>query len=122
MVPHRRPQIKLLQNVGWRTIQCFTAIQVASTVLIFGIAQFADWGYVFPALVCACVPLRERVVSRVTLPLQTSNMSIHSGKQKTIMKYTTGILPGRQDFHAAGILMPSEPSPSNPDKEGMSTL
>jgi hypothetical protein len=64
MVPHRRPQIKLLQNVGWRTIQCFTAIQVASTVLIFGIAQFADWGYVFPALVCACVPLCERVVSR----------------------------------------------------------
>jgi hypothetical protein len=36
------------------------------------------------------------------------------------MEYT--ILPGRHDFHAAGILMPNEPSPSNPDKEGMSTL
>jgi hypothetical protein len=139
MVPKKRPRIKLLQNVGWRTIQCFTAIQVASAVLIFGIAQFADWGYVFPALVCACVPLRERVVSyfftvedlkyldpfgETEDEYDAERREVYDAERRADVdpvEYT--VLPGRHDFHTADIrLMPNvvddhELSPSNSDED-----
>jgi hypothetical protein len=84
------------------------------------------------------VPLCERVVSRyfTVADLQyldpfeeteddyeAERREVYNAERRVDMdpvEYT--ILPGRHDFHAAGILMPNEPSPSNPDKEGMSTL
>jgi hypothetical protein len=45
MLPKRRPLIDVVAKTSsWRTVQYFTALQVASAVLIFGIAQFASVG------------------------------------------------------------------------------
>jgi hypothetical protein len=46
-------------------VKLFTFIQVALASIIFGVAQFASIGYIFPALVCACVPIRQYVLTRI---------------------------------------------------------
>jgi hypothetical protein len=46
MLPKKRPAgIPIVQKVtSWRTVQYFTLVQIASAILIFGIAQFATIG------------------------------------------------------------------------------
>lgn len=66
MLPKKRPQIPVVTMVSsWRIVQMFTAIQVACAALVFGIAQFASVGYIFPALIAALVPVRSYIVSRL---------------------------------------------------------
>jgi hypothetical protein len=83
------------------------------------------------------VPLRERVVLHYFTvadlqyldPFEETEDNYEAGVAKYTMLNAEAMwilwstLSCLDDmFHAAGILMPNEPSPSNPDKEGMSTL
>mmetsp|Transcript_15955 Transcript_15955/g.44710 ORF Transcript_15955/g.44710 Transcript_15955/m.44710 type:complete len:800 (-) Transcript_15955:55-2454(-) len=66
MLPKKRPNIPIVTNVSsWRTVQIFTLVQVACAALIFGVAQFASVGYIFPALVAALVPFRIMVLPKI---------------------------------------------------------
>ena len=40
----KRPQIPIVKNVNWRTVQLFTALQIVCAAIIFGVAQFASVG------------------------------------------------------------------------------
>ena len=65
ILPKRRPQIPVVREVKWRTVQLFTAIQFACAFCIFAVAQFAEIGYIYPALLTALVPFRAYILSRV---------------------------------------------------------
>ena len=60
----KRPQIPVVTQVQWRTVQAWTAVQAAFTFLIFAIAQFASFGYIYPALLTALVPFRSYILER----------------------------------------------------------
>jgi hypothetical protein len=61
----RRPRIPVVREVAWRTVQYWTAIQALCSFAIFAVAQFADFGYVYPALLVLLVPLRSYVLERL---------------------------------------------------------
>jgi hypothetical protein len=65
ILPKRRPQIPVVREVKWRTVQLFTAVQFACAFLIFAVAQFAEIGYIYPAMLTALVPFRAYILSRV---------------------------------------------------------
>eukprot|EP00934_Nitzschia_sp_Nitz4_P002737 Nitzschia sp. Nitz4//scaffold103_size77763//2583//4601//NITZ4_005434-RA/size77763-processed-gene-0.0-mRNA-1//1//CDS//3329532295//2727//frame0 len=66
MLPKKRPQIPVVAKVSsWNVTRAYTAVQVSCAVLVFGIAQFAEVGYIFPALIALLVPLRSYGVSRM---------------------------------------------------------
>ncbi|ACI65724.1 predicted protein, partial [Phaeodactylum tricornutum CCAP 1055/1] len=65
IVSKKRPPIPVVREVPWRTVQCWTVIQLSLAFLIFGVAQFADIGYIYPALLTALVPVRSYVMERI---------------------------------------------------------
>mmetsp|Transcript_20933 Transcript_20933/g.45469 ORF Transcript_20933/g.45469 Transcript_20933/m.45469 type:complete len:660 (+) Transcript_20933:306-2285(+) len=60
----KRPGIPVVAKVQWKNTIAWTLIQAGCAFLIFGIAQFADFGYIYPALLTALVPFRSYVLSR----------------------------------------------------------
>ena len=64
MYAKRRPQIPVVRNVPWNTVQLWTAVQAMCALCIFAVAQFASVGYLYPALLTALVPLRSYVLSK----------------------------------------------------------
>jgi hypothetical protein len=65
VAPSMRPGIPVVSKVSkWRQTQLYTFIQLACAMTVFAVAQFADFGYIYPALLTALVPLRSYVVSR----------------------------------------------------------
>jgi boron transporter len=64
----KRPQIPVVRNVAWHTVQYWTAIQAACALAIFAIAQFASIGYLYPALLTALVPVRSYILERLFSP------------------------------------------------------
>jgi hypothetical protein len=65
ILPKNRPNIPVVTQVSnWRTVQLFTAIQLFCACLIFAIGQFTDFGYIYPALLTALVPIRSYILSR----------------------------------------------------------
>lgn len=60
----KRPEIPVVREVNWTTVQVFTAVQFACAFSIFAVAQFADIGYLYPALLTLLVPFRSVVLSR----------------------------------------------------------
>jgi hypothetical protein len=64
MVEKKRPAIPVVREVQWRTVQAFTAIQAVCALTIFAVAQFAEVGYIYPALLTALVPFRSYVLCR----------------------------------------------------------
>jgi len=85
---------------------------------IFGVAQFASVGYIFPALVAALVPIRSFFVSRVFAeddlvyldPMGETEEEAHdervkySQRQLSIDEVEHTDQPGFSDFHAEGIM------------------
>eukprot|EP00978_Attheya_sp_CCMP212_P018870 scaffold52139_cov53-Attheya_sp.AAC.2 len=115
MLAKKRPNIPIVREVKWRTVQIFTGIQVACAGLIFGIAQFAEWGYVFPALVCACVPFSKYVLVRLFSkedlkyldPVGESEeeylverKEMHEAMRRPSIDSVDIALPGWSEFHA----------------------
>ncbi|KAL3939778.1 MAG: hypothetical protein SGBAC_005555 [Bacillariaceae sp.] len=69
MYAKKRPPIPVVAKTSsWRVVQYYTAIQFGLALVTFSIAQFATWGYVFPALIALYVPVRSFVVSRLFSP------------------------------------------------------
>ena len=68
MMEKNRPAIPVVREVNWRTVQYFTAIQFACAFCVFAVAQFAEIGYIYPALLTALVPFRSFVLSRFFKP------------------------------------------------------
>lgn len=64
MYAKKRPQIPVVRRVEWKTVMLWTMVQAACALLIFAIAQFADFGYIYPALLTALVPFRSFVLRR----------------------------------------------------------
>lgn len=65
MYAKKRPPIPVVSKTSdWSVVQYYTAIQVGLAAITFGIAQFATWGYVFPALIAIFVPFRIFIVSK----------------------------------------------------------
>ena len=54
----KRPQIPVVRNVAWSTVQYWTAIQALCAMTIFGVAEFAPIGYLYPVLLALLVPFR----------------------------------------------------------------
>jgi hypothetical protein len=65
MLAKRRPKIPVVAEVKWRTVQLWTFIQALCAFSIFAIAQFADVGYIYPALLTALVPIRSYILDRL---------------------------------------------------------
>lgn len=65
MVEKKRPNIPVVRNVNWRIVQVWTAIQAACALTIFAVAQFAEVGYIYPALLTALVPFRSYILDRL---------------------------------------------------------
>ncbi|CAJ1932571.1 unnamed protein product [Cylindrotheca closterium] len=66
MRPKRRPPIPAVAKTSsWRVVQLYTFIQFSLMAVTFGIAQFATWGYAFPALIACYVPVRSFVVPKL---------------------------------------------------------
>mmetsp|Transcript_46056 Transcript_46056/g.111546 ORF Transcript_46056/g.111546 Transcript_46056/m.111546 type:complete len:613 (-) Transcript_46056:89-1927(-) len=69
MYAKKRPPIPVVAKTSsWRVVQHYTAIQFGLAIVTFSIAQFATWGYVFPALIALYVPVRSFIVSRLFSP------------------------------------------------------
>eukprot|EP00980_Cylindrotheca_fusiformis_P007791 scaffold1669_cov129-Cylindrotheca_fusiformis.AAC.2 len=65
MYSKKRPPIPVVaETSNWRVVQYYTTIQVGLSLITFGVAQFASWGYIFPALIACFVPFRVYVISR----------------------------------------------------------
>uniref|UniRef100_A0A7R9VY74 Bicarbonate transporter-like transmembrane domain-containing protein n=1 Tax=Pseudictyota dubia TaxID=2749911 RepID=A0A7R9VY74_9STRA len=64
ILPKKRPAVPVVRKVKWRTVQLFTFVQVVCAGTIFAIAQFASFGYIYPALLAILVPLRSFVLTR----------------------------------------------------------
>ena len=118
MYAKKRPQVPIVVNVKWRTVQLYTMIQVGCGAAIFGVAQFASVGYIFPALVAALVPVRSYIVSRCFAeedlkyldPIGETEEEAHEEKRKYVEQHRASIarasvvdLPGFSDFHALGM-------------------
>jgi hypothetical protein len=64
MLPEKRPNIAIVAKISsWRTVQTYTAIQVMVGGVTYGVANFTEYGYIFPVLIAACVPLRSLVLN-----------------------------------------------------------
>lgn len=65
MLAKKRPDIPIVQNVKWTTVQFYTFVQAACGLTVFAVAQFASVGYIYPALLTILVPFRSFILSRV---------------------------------------------------------
>ncbi|CAB9531062.1 bicarbonate transporter-like protein 11 [Seminavis robusta] len=65
MMAKKRPDIPIVREVKWSTVQIYTFVQAACGLSVFAVAQFASVGYIYPALLTALVPLRSYILSRV---------------------------------------------------------
>jgi hypothetical protein len=64
MLPKKRPNIAIVTKISnWRSVQRYTAIQVMVGGVTYGVAKFTEYGYIFPVLIAACVPLRSLVLN-----------------------------------------------------------
>jgi boron transporter len=68
MAAKKRPHIPVVRYVDWNTVQYWTAIQVILTTVIFGVAQFAEVGYIYPALLVTLCPIRSYILQRLFRP------------------------------------------------------
>jgi hypothetical protein len=69
MLPKKRPNIAIVSKISnWRTVQGYTAIQVMIGGVTYGVANFTEYGYIFPVLLAACVPLRSLVLNFMFSP------------------------------------------------------
>jgi hypothetical protein len=64
MLAKKRPQIPVVREVPWKTVQIWTFIQGALALGVFSIGQFTSVGYLYPALLTALVPFRTYVLTR----------------------------------------------------------
>ncbi|KAL9186318.1 hypothetical protein ACHAXT_005556 [Thalassiosira profunda] len=117
MYAKKRPQVPIVANVNWRTVQLYTLVQVCCGAAIFGVAQFASVGYIFPALVAALVPIRSFFVSRCFSekdleyldPISETEEEAHEEKVKylehkaSIDEAEVADMPGFSDFKAVGM-------------------
>ena len=65
MMAKKRPKIPVVQYCNWSTVMIWTAIQAACAFAVFGVAQFASVGYIYPALLTALVPFRSYILDRM---------------------------------------------------------
>jgi hypothetical protein len=65
MAASKRPAIPVVRQVKWRTVQYWTLVQLACAFTVFGVAQFASIGYLYPAFLTALVPFRSFVLDRM---------------------------------------------------------
>jgi len=65
VIAKKRPPIAIVREVPWGQAQLYTLIQAMFAFGIFVIAQFAEVGYIYPALLTALVPVRSYILSRV---------------------------------------------------------
>lgn len=65
MMAKKRPKIPVVQYCNWSTVMIWTAIQAACAFTVFGVAQFASVGYIYPALLTALVPFRSYILDRM---------------------------------------------------------
>lgn len=119
MYAHHRPSIPIVANVKWSTVQLYTLIQVLCTASIFGVANFASVGYIFPALIGLLVPIRLFLISRWFLnedlkyldPIGLMEDEAHDEKVLLMSRgpsisedeVEATAIPGLGDFHAEGI-------------------
>jgi len=117
MYKKHRPQVPIVTNVEWRTVQLYTLVQVCCAAAIFGVAHFASVGYIFPALVGALVPVRSFFVSRCFSdkdleyldPIGETEDELHDERVKylqhkpSIDEAEIRDMPGFSDFRAGGI-------------------
>lgn len=113
----KRPQVPIVTNVSWRTVQLYTFVQVSCAAAIFGVAHFASVGFIFPALVGALVPIRSFFVSRCFSdkdleyldPISETEEEVHDErvkymeKQPSVDEAEVVDMPGFSDFRARGI-------------------
>jgi len=118
MYAKKRPQVPIVVNVKWRTVQLYTLMQLCIAGCIFGVAQFSAVGYIFPVLVVILIPFRLYVVSRCFKdedlkyldPIGETEEEVHDEKAKylehkpSIDEAEVDALPGFSDFHADGML------------------
>ena len=119
MYAHHRPPIPIVANVKWTTVQLYTLIQVLCTAAIFGVANFAPVGYIFPALIGLLVPFRYFLVKRwfseedlkYLDPIGQTDDEAHDEKFMLMSRVRSEggdeveatAIPGFGDFHAKGI-------------------
>ncbi|KAL7560838.1 hypothetical protein ACA910_013273 [Epithemia clementina (nom. ined.)] len=65
MIEKKRPKIPVVREVKWMTVVFYTFIQAACGFCVFGVAQFASVGYIYPALLTILVPFRSYILSHV---------------------------------------------------------
>lgn len=119
MYAKHRPPIPVVVNVKWSTVQLYTLIQVSCTALIFGVANFASVGYIFPALIGLLVPFRSFIMSRLFSeedlkyldPIGLTEDEAHDEKVLLMSRIPSAgeddveaaAMPGFGDFHAEGM-------------------
>jgi hypothetical protein len=116
MYAKKRPPVPIVANVKWSTVQLYTLVQVCCAAAIFGVAQFASVGYIFPALVAALVPIRSYFVAwcfsendlQYLDPIGETEDEAHDEKTKYLERRPSvdeaeHQLPTMSDFHAEGI-------------------
>jgi hypothetical protein len=65
MLAKKRPRIPVVTKVKkWRTTVLWTLIQTGLASAVFGVAQFASVGFIYPALLTALVPVRSYILDR----------------------------------------------------------
>ena len=118
MYAKKRPNVPIVVNVKWRTVQLYTLMQLCIAGCIFGVAQFSAVGYIFPVLVVVLIPFRLFAVSRLFKdedliyldPIGETEEEAHDEKAKyletkpSIDEAEVDALPGFSDFHAGGML------------------
>jgi hypothetical protein len=65
VVRKKRPLVPIVRDVPWHTVQLWTFIQLSLALAIFGVAEFVEIGYIYPALLTLLVPLRSYVLERI---------------------------------------------------------
>jgi hypothetical protein len=119
MYAKHRPSIPIVANVKWSIVQLYTLIQVLCTAAIFGVANFASVGYLFPALIMLLVPIRSFLVSRwfseedlrYLDPIDLTEEEVHDEKVMMMLRVPSEgedaveatAIPGFGDFHAEGM-------------------
>jgi hypothetical protein len=120
MYAHHRPPIPIVANIEkWSTVQLYTLIQVLCTAAIFGVANFASVGFIFPALIGLLVPIRMFIISRwfsaedlkILDPISLTEDEAHDEKVMLMSRIPSvdadeveaTAIPRHGDFHAEGI-------------------
>lgn len=120
MYAHHRPPVPIVANIEkWPTVQLYTLIQVLCTAAIFGVANFASVGFIFPALIGLLVPIRMFIISRwssaedlkILDPISMTEDEAHDEKVLLMSRIPSvdedeveaTAIPRHGDFHAEGI-------------------